>query len=140
VPGYDRTRSRSERLDQSDRRCLPAYWTQSSRLPVCPKSDGCGGPARIGRLAGRSAGVLPRRVMIPRALLLLTASLLAGCAGSSASRGSPAGLFREAAEETGLVFHHFNGATGEYYLPEILGPGVALFDYDGDGDLDIFLV
>ena len=48
--------------------------------------------------------------------------------------------FREAAYESGLRFQHFTGATGQYYLPEIMGSGVALFDYDADGDLDIFLV
>jgi hypothetical protein len=48
--------------------------------------------------------------------------------------------FREAAAETGLRFQHFTGATGQFYLPEIMGSGVALLDYDGDGDLDIFLV
>ena len=25
-------------------------------------------------------------------------------------------------------------------MPEIMGPGVALFDYDNDGDLDIYLI
>src|SRR5262245_34964774 len=49
-------------------------------------------------------------------------------------------LFVESAAAMGLVFTHVNGATGQYYLPEMMGAGVALFDYDNDGDLDVFLV
>ena len=36
-------------------------------------------------------------------------------------------------------FTHFNGMSGDLLMPEILGPGVALFDYDNDGDLDVFV-
>ena len=43
-------------------------------------------------------------------------------------------------EAVPLPFVHHNGATGKFHMPEIMGAGVALFDYDNDGDLDLFLV
>jgi enediyne biosynthesis protein E4 len=49
-------------------------------------------------------------------------------------------LFDEVAATTGLTFTHVSGASGQYYMAEQMGAGVALFDYDNDGDLDVFLV
>jgi hypothetical protein len=74
-------------------------------------------------------------------LLAVLGVILAGCGVTRRTPPEHSGpLFREAAAETGLRFQHFTGATGDYYLPEIMGSGVALFDYDGDGYLDVFLV
>ena len=42
--------------------------------------------------------------------------------------------------ESGVDFSQVSGATGDWILPEIMGGGVALFDADGDGRLDLLLL
>jgi enediyne biosynthesis protein E4 len=47
--------------------------------------------------------------------------------------------FADVTKAVGLTFQHRNSATSSKYLLETMGGGVALFDYDNDGRLDVFL-
>src|SRR5437016_5610033 len=61
---------------------------------------------------------------------------------SPAPQGSTnqAGKFVDVTKARGIDFQYQSSHTSKKYLLETMGPGVALFDYDNDGRLDIFVV
>jgi len=71
-------------------------------------------------------------------MVLLLVLIMVACSNQS---DSPSNLvvFEDVTDQTGVSYQHINGAHGKYYMVEMMGPGVALFDYDRDDDMDMFL-
>ena len=79
-----------------------------------------------------------------RCVLLIALSITVACSAERPAdppRGAgPSPWFEEVAAARGIRFVHRSGHADRYLLPEIMGGGVALFDMDGDDDLDAYLV
>jgi hypothetical protein len=48
--------------------------------------------------------------------------------------------FKDETEKAGIHFQHVSGSFGKKLLPETMGSGVVVFDYDGDGYQDILFI
>ncbi len=49
-------------------------------------------------------------------------------------------VLRDVTAETGIMFRHTDGSGGNRYVVETVCAGLALFDYDADGDVDIYFL
>jgi len=74
------------------------------------------------------------------ALGVMVVALQARKATSPTSVAIVPGKFVDVTSEAGVHFRDLSSHTSKKYLIETMGSGVALFDYDNDGRLDIFLV
>jgi enediyne biosynthesis protein E4 len=81
---------------------------------------------------------------LKRCLPLLWVLALAACGpGEPVPEPAPAPVappFVDVTAAAGLDFRHVSGASVARYLPETMGAGGAIFDADGDGWADLFLV
>ena len=114
VPGARFVRAGVERPD-----CAAKTMAMFARLSTRRRQCQCGFPAHV-----------PARLAI--CVALAVPSLLSGTDAPIA--------FADVTAEVGVGFVHAGSPTGEKYLIETMGAGVATLDYDNDGRLDLFFV
>ncbi len=73
-------------------------------------------------------------ILIPAAILIVPLFT------ASQTRTNEQVSFQRITESAGITFRHGSGGATKDYIVESKGGGVALFDYDGDGWLDIYFV
>jgi len=95
----------------------------NTSLPIGP-------PLACGPSSGPGVSRLRRDVLI----FMLCAPLL-----QAAETPSPIQL-RDVTRQTGITFVHTDGSSGRRYIVESVSCGLATFDYDGDGDVDIYFL
>ncbi|MHB1559607.1 MAG: FG-GAP-like repeat-containing protein [Isosphaeraceae bacterium] len=108
-----RVRAALERLDGVDRR-LAQLDRQDAPAPGSTLADAMADLVRDRRVAGRDRAAQPDRWVVP--------------------------TFRDAAESAGLRHVYDYDPTPLWRMPEMMGGGVGLIDYDGDGWLDVYAV
>ncbi len=86
-----------------------------------------------------------RRFVLLSVALMGLATLPLGCQRTDSPArepDAPSGprWFEDVTEQYGLHFVHDAGPVGDYFMPQIMGSGAALFDFNNDGLLDIYLL
>jgi hypothetical protein len=76
-------------------------------------------------------------------LLPLLVAIALGCTAAPPNDDTEPGpppWFEDITKQSGLNFVHDAGKPGRYFMPQIMGSGAALFDFNNDGRLDIYLI
>jgi hypothetical protein len=85
-----------------------------------------------------------KRLLHGRKLWLAGCTVLAAAAAVTAvvtlNRAREPIRLRDVTQRTGITFRHTDGSSGRRYIVETVTAGLALFDYDGDGDIDIYFL
>jgi enediyne biosynthesis protein E4 len=100
--------------------------------PVAAKENGAGGLGAASQVAGKPADSGAGSQIEGDRIKSFAPIVMSKQTESSPFR------FAEIAKEAGLDFVHFSGMTEEKHFPTANGSGVAVFDYDKDGLLDIY--
>lgn len=88
----------------------------------------------------KNSPALPSLSSLASTLALSTLGALPASNAWAETTDSGAIHFADVTAASGVDFVHNTGAFGSKWLPETMGSGVALFDYNGDGKLDVLFV
>ncbi len=105
-------------------------------------------------MLGQSGGLLarngPMKTRLTRATFwysVAAALAVAAVAGIVVTRPAPRKAeevpplrLRDVTGETGITFRHTDGSSGRRYIVETVASGIATFDYDGDGLVDVYFL
>ena len=72
--------------------------------------------------------------------MILRSVLLSGLLAAHLHAGETPIQFKDVTAQSGIKFVHTDGSSGRYFIVENVASGIATFDYNGDGKIDILFL